>query len=379
MRRGCRWPRARRIRSRRVPPYRAEWIADERRLTAIAREWDELAELDPTPFARHAWFEAWWDAFSDDSQLSVCAVWEGTRLVAVLPLSRTGGRLSAMANDHTPVLRPLARDPQALEALVDAVMEADVGEVELAALPAHDRVVDHLVHAARRAGRLAILQPQHISPIVELSGTYSDLRTDTKPRWGAPLERFRRKMQREYDAVFSLIESPEDLEAGLERGFEVEASGWKGRAGTAILSSQDTAAFYRAIARAYHAGGELKLSGISLDGRLVAFDLSLLHEERLWLLKTGFDESYRRYAPGLVLRLSILERCYELGLRGHELLGDDSEWKRKFSNDERAHQRLRAFRRRPIPALRYGYHRWTRPAMRRAYRRARPHIAPPAP
>ena len=57
----------------------------------------------------------------------------------------------------------------------------------------------------------------------------------------------------------------------------------------------------------------------------MALDLSLLHNDRLWLLKTGFDESYRRLVPGLVLRLSIIERSFELGLSGHELLGDDSE------------------------------------------------------
>jgi CelD/BcsL family acetyltransferase involved in cellulose biosynthesis len=354
-----------------VARYRVEWIVDEDRLAAIEEGWDALAASEPTPFGRYAWFHAWWRAFSGAARLSVCALWEGDRLAAVLPLSGNGGRLSAMANDHTPVFRPLAADPEAFEVLVDAVMQADVGEVELAALPAHERLVDDLLDGARRAGRLAVIEPQHVSPLVELSGTYADLRAATKPRWGAPLERFRRKMQRDHDAVFSLVESPTNLDAELERGLEVEASGWKGRAGTAILSSAETANFYRSIARAYDAERVLKLSSISLDGRLVAFDLSLLHGNRLWLLKTGFDESYRRLAPGLVLRLSILERCFDLGLDGHELLGDDSEWKRKFANGERAHRRLRAFRRRPAPALRYGYRRWARPGLRRARRRLR--------
>jgi CelD/BcsL family acetyltransferase involved in cellulose biosynthesis len=358
-----------------VPSYRQEWIADEERLDALAAGWDTLAALDPSPFASHAWYRAWWDAFSEDAGLAVCALWDGDELAAVLPLRRVDGKVRAMANDHTPIFRPLARDESSLDALVDAVMALPADEVELSGLPADDLFIDRLLRGCRRGGRLPVLQPQYVSPIVELTGSYAELRDQTKPGWGAPLERFRRKMQREYDAVLSLVESPVDLDAELERGFAVEASGWKGRAGTAILSSEDTASFYRSIARAYHARRELRLSSIALDGRLVAFDLSLLHGERLWLLKTGFDEDYRRYAPGLVLRLSIIERCYELGLRGHELLGDDSEWKRKFATGERAHARLRAFRRRPVPVLRYGYHRWTRPALRSVYRRARP-VAP---
>jgi len=353
-----------------VVRYRVEWIADERRLAAIEADWNTLAAQEPTPFARYAWFKAWRDSFCADAPLSVCTVWEGDRLAGALPLAGAGP-LRAMANEHTPVFAPLGRDPGALEALIDAVMEADAAEVELSALPAEDPRLDRLLAGASRARRLAVVQPQHTSPVVELSGRYADFRAGSKPRWGAPLERFRRKMEREHEAVFSLVQSPINLEEELDRGFEVEASGWKGRAGTAILSSPSTAAFYRSIARDYHAASELRLSSLSLDGRLVAFDLSLLYANRLWLLKTGFDEDYRRLAPGLVLRLAIIERCFELGLAGHELLGDASEWKRKFANGERAHRRLRAFRRRPAPALRYGYLRWARPGMRRAYRRMR--------
>ena len=73
-----------------------------------------------------------------------------------------------------------------------------------------------------------------------------------------------------------------------------------------------------------------------LDGHWAAFDLCLLYGDRLYLLKTGYDERFRRLAPGLVMRLSIVERCFELGIDAHELLGDEAEWKRKFATGERA-------------------------------------------
>lgn len=350
---------------------RIEWIVDEDRLAALAPEWDALAESEATPFGRHAWFTAWWRAFGGDSAFRVCAVWGDDGLAALMPLRQHGRRLAAMANVHTPVFRPLARDPGALGTLIDEVMGASVHEVDLPALPAGDPALESLLEGAGRSGRMCMVEPQHLSPIVELPGTYEEFRAETKPRWRAPIERLDRKLRREHDAVFLIVESPAHLDEALRRGFEVEASGWKGREGTAILSSASTATFYRCVAESFDRAGELKLSGISLDGRLVAFDMSLVYRRRLWILKGGYDEAYRRYAPRLVLQRAIFERCFELGLEGVEFLGDDEEWKRKFSNAERGHGRLRAFRRRPAPLLRYGYRRWARPPLRRTYHRLR--------
>jgi CelD/BcsL family acetyltransferase involved in cellulose biosynthesis len=176
-----------------------------------------------------------------------------------------------------------------------------------------------------------------VSPVVDTDGPFAEWRAWSKHRWGAPLERFRRKMRRDHDGQIAAVEAPEDLGAVLDAGFAVEASGWKGAAGTAILSSPATTAFYRRVAEAFHARDALRVSTITLDGRLAAFDLCLLVDGRLYLLKTGFDESFRKLAPGLVLRLSVIERCFELGLRAHELLGDQAEWKAKFATSERPH------------------------------------------
>jgi len=348
-----------------------EWISSESRFAALAQPWDRLAETEPMPFARHAWFAAWWKAFGSHSTMEVCVLWRDDRIVGVFPLHRRGRRREAMANVHTPVFVPLAQDAAALDALLDAALAGCPPELVVSALPSFAPALSALRRRSYKARDLLVTEPQHTSPVIELEGDFESFRRQSKPRWGAPLERFGRKMERENGARFSLVESPLDLERELQRGFEVEAGGWKGAAGTAILSSPDTDTFYREIARSFHAADGLRLSGIYFDDRLVAFDLSLLHARRLWLLKTGYDESFRRLAPGLVLRLKIIQRCYELGLEGHELLGADSEWKRKFATGARQHRVVRLYGRRPSGVARYAYRRAIRPPLAAAYRRAR--------
>ncbi len=90
---------------------------------------------------------------------------------------------------------------------------------------------------------------------------------------------------------------------------------------------------------------------------MVAFDFTLLVNRRLYLLKTGHDEEFGKLRPGLVLRLAVIERCFELELAAHELLGERSAWKAMFATAERAHLRLSVYARRPVPLGRYVYRR----------------------
>lgn len=350
---------------------RIEWVTDRERLDALAAAWDRLVTDTDLPYDRPAWFSAWWAAFGQ-GELNVATAWRDDELTGVFPLHRPAPQvLESISNVHTPVFRPVARDGRALEALVSGTLESDAGSLTLTGLPADDATVDLLEGAAADAGWLTLAEDGHVSPIVELEGDFDSWRERTRKQWRTPIERFRRKMIREHDAEFGLVEPPDDLERELHAGFRVEASGWKGRSGTAILSAQETQAFYHRVAHAYHARGELRLSRIVLDGQVAAFDLCLLHGGRLCLLKLGYDERYRKLSPGLVLQLSIIERCFELGLTAFELHGDDAEWKRKFATADRAHVCFRAYRRSPRPGLNFAYRRFARPLLRNGYRRAR--------
>jgi CelD/BcsL family acetyltransferase involved in cellulose biosynthesis len=346
----------------------AEWLTEPAELTALGGEWDALLPGDARPFDLHCWYTAWWEAFGSPGEMRVCAVRREGRLAGVLPLYREGRELRAMANGHSPVFRPLAIDAEAEAALLAEASAQGASRLELPSLPTGDPCLEAIADGSFRWS----VEDAYASPIVDTSGDFDAWRAESKKRWGAPLERFRRKMDRDHEAGFSIVEPPADLERELADGFAVEASGWKGEAGTAIVSSPETAAFYRAIAASFAARDELRLSRIVLDGETAAFDFCLLHRGRLYLLKTGFDERFRKLAPGLVMRLSIIERCFELGLQAHELLGEESEWKAKFATGKRTHVSAIGYPAGASGALRRSYRSALRPKLKKAYRRLRP-------
>ena len=334
------------------------WVSDPAELLELADPWDELAAQDPTPFSLHAWYSAWWDGYGKSRALRVCTVWDGGELAGVLPLCSRDGRLEAMANEESCVVRPLARDADALRLLAEAAVRERSALLEIRRLPDGDSGIEILTQAARAAGRLSLIEPDVTSPIVDTTGTLEEYRAATTGKWHKNLRRLQRKLVREHDAELRLVEPPTDLAAELADGIAVESSGWKLAAGSAILSRPENEAYYRSLARRFHERGELRPSSIRVDGRMIAWDLGILHRNRLYSPKAGYLEDYRQLAPGLVLELATIERCFEAGIEAHELLGADEPYKLRFSTSSRRHRYLRAYARRPGPALRYAWRRF---------------------
>ena len=349
-----------------------EWIRNADSFAALESEWDALLPEDPHPFDLHCWYVAWWEAFGGDSQLSVCTVRRDGELVGALPLRRDGRRLRGLGNDHTPLTRPLAADGEALQKLAAAVAEAKPASLELLSLPDGDPTLTALERACLEGSMLPVVEPSHASPFVDTRGDYETWRKENKHRWKAPLERKWRKMEREFESDFTMIEAPKNLEAELSEGLRIEASGWKGEGGTAIESAPETAAFYRLMTKAFHERDELRFNWIVLDGKAVSFDMCLLYRNRLYTLKSGYDEDYRNLAPGFVLRLAVIKRCFEDGIDEHDLLGAEIGWKTRFASGNRPHVNLRAYRKSPFGYARRGYRHRLRPSLKTAYRRLRP-------
>jgi CelD/BcsL family acetyltransferase involved in cellulose biosynthesis len=338
---------------------RIEWVHQATRFAELAEEWDRVAARNGSPFADHAWFQAWWEAFGT-GELAVCVLWEGERLQAALPLYAHRGRVAGLANYHTPTFAVPARDGEALRTVLDEALRRPDGELALHPVDTADALHDTLVDAAQRERRVLLVEQLHRSPRVDTGGDFESFIRDRGRRF-KDIPRRWRKLNREHEVRFSFAEPFESLEEELERGYAVEASGWKGHKGTAILSSPRTRSFYTAVARAYHSRGELRLIWLTIDGQPAAFSFCVERSSRLYCLKIGIDDRFRPLAPGVLIDYCTVERCFEQGLGRYELLGADEPYKRYFATAYTDYVRLRGYRRQPAPVIRYLTRRVARP------------------
>lgn len=288
--------------------------------------------------------------------------------MGVLPLRRRGRALAALANDHSPVFRPLGR-PAAVDVLLGAAL-AGGWSLQLPALTLGQGVERQLVACAQERGRLPLVQPTQTQPIVALRGSWEEYRAGLDRDWRKDVERRGRRLADALEPQVRVLEGPVDVARELERGFAAEAAGWKGRRGTSVSDDPAATRFYREVAESFAACGRLRLSAIEVAGEVIAFDYCLLDHGRVWILKGGFDERFRRFAPGLVLTFRQLERACELGLEAVELLGESVPWKLRLANDFRRQCFVGAYAPGSPAVAGYALRRgW--PALRRAYRRVR--------
>jgi CelD/BcsL family acetyltransferase involved in cellulose biosynthesis len=94
----------------------------------------------------------------------------------------------------------------------------------------------------------------------------------------------------------------------------VEASGWKGKAGTALACRGGDAAFYREMTARFGASGRLRLYSLEVGGEKLAMDTYLCVSGNLFGWKMAYDERFASYGPGAQLQLRVFDLARQDGM-----------------------------------------------------------------
>jgi CelD/BcsL family acetyltransferase involved in cellulose biosynthesis len=309
-----------------------------------AEEWNVLAGSAGSPFLTAQWLAAWWRAFG--SGRLICLVLRdgrGALRAGAWCRRLPGGRLAATANAHTGDWDVVASDDRARRALWRTLAGLGAGAVELAAIRSRSSL-DQADKELRAAGYRTVEVAGVRSPYLELPGTWEELLGSVSRNLRSQLGRRRRALEREGRLRFRTTVGGEELERDLVSFFRVESSGWKSGAGTAILNDPRTERLYRDFAGAAAAAGWLRLHLLELDGVTVAADLNCVFAGGTFLIKTGFDERYGQFSPGLVLRGEVLRAAIQDGSRFYDFLGGPDSYKLRWTAELRPRAAIKAYR-----------------------------------
>lgn len=356
------------------PPdeHRCTIAREPEALIAVASEWNALAVRSRSPFCTAEWLSAWWRAFGRGELVCLTLRDRGGPLRAGAVLMRTPhGRLEAAANDHSGSWDVVAADAAARAELWRALLAIGARQIVLRALPAEPTAGASAAELLAGAGYRVVDEPGPFSPFLGLPERFENLLAQRSANLRSQLGRKRRALEGNGALVFRTTTGGEALERDLEAIFRVEASGWKSDQGTSILTDPGSERLYREFAHAAARHGWLRLHLLELDGVTIAGDYACSFAGGGHLIKTGYDERWSRFSPGLLLREAVLRAAVEERLEFYDFLGGPEHYKLRWTDHERPRTTLRGYRGvRSLPAL--VYRARVRPTVKRLRSRLKP-------
>ncbi|MEP3431388.1 MAG: GNAT family N-acetyltransferase [Roseibium sp.] len=121
----------------------------------------------------------------------------------------------------------------------------------------------------------------------------------------------------------------EETREGFEAFLDLEARGWKGHGGTALLSQDETAAFSREVIKARSQQKSVRIDQLWTGETLIASLVSFLGGDQVFSWKIAFDEAFARYSPGSQIALMAMRenlqqpgfiRADSLAVSGHSMI-----------------------------------------------------------
>lgn len=308
---------------------------------SVRDEWESLsARLGSTPFLTAGWTEAWWSAFGR-GDLMVLAARRDSELLGVLPVVSRRGKLASPTNWHSVVHGPLAADATVVSELYRTLAAMGSRQIDLSFLDEADQA--GLVHVLSSAGYRTEGRVIQRSPYLPISGAWEPYWTSRSRNLRGTIRRCRNRLADLGEVAISVSNGEDGLDTQLAEGFAIEGSGWKDERGTAIASRPETVDFYRAISHHAAANGTLRIAFLRIDGRAVAFNLSLESGGHHYLIKLGHDPALNQAGPGTVLTAAMLERAFELRLKTYEFLGAADSYKLRWTDSCHDRHRVQAF------------------------------------
>lgn len=298
-------------------PCRAE-IIDVAALTALpAEQWGALSAdaLEDNPFFCRPMVMA-----------GIEALGEGAGLKALVLRPRSGGGLAGLLPFRVKGAGPLAVGMPTLNlyrvgsAPLIARRHADDAVATLARLMAEGRglprrwVFPHMAvdgpfmqrfsRSAHKLGYSTEAATTYRRAVLTRSA--GDFRTHVDTIIGKKrakdVERNLRRLGEIGEVAFERATDPDAVAARIETFLALENAGWKGARGTAFLSRADHAAF----ARAAFVPGLAVVDSLLLDGKPIAVSVNIGDGRLLFTPKCAFDETYRKYGPGMALEYLVV-------------------------------------------------------------------------
>lgn len=155
------------------------------------------------------------------------------------------------------------------------------------------------------------LLPHALTMNVELRGSFEDYWTSRSKNLVKNMRRYEHRINNEFGtAELRILTAPDSMRDAVARYGKLETSGWKSRAGTAVNIENVQGRFYAEVMTRFAETGQARVVEYWLGEKLAASRLLVSNSDLAIILKTSYDESLVKFAPGRLLLKNYIEHAF---------------------------------------------------------------------
>lgn len=245
-------------------------------------------------------------------------VWDNADLIALLPFTAprisipiAGSGAWAWRAKYTFNCAPLLdkhRFAEAADTLLDVMASFYPGEWVIPCIYTQGAACRAMIKALQESGRLWMLSNKFQRATLE-GGENLDrlLQSHISSKRRRELARNRRRLEKLGPVTHEIHRFGPELEKAVAAFLEIEASGWKGKRGTALACDPATKAFAIDAFTGTETNSICRADVLAVAGKPVAVGLTLFAGSTGFAVKCAYDENYRAYSAGLLLEVEVMQ------------------------------------------------------------------------
>ncbi len=179
--------------------------------------------------------------------------------------------------------------------------------------------------------------------------SFNDYRRTLNNKFRSNLNRINKNLNKISTIKFELYVGEDTSTGNLLRMAEVENKSWKGNMGTSILKSKSRFKFYTVLCQRLAKEKWLEWYFLSVEDETIASNLVIRVSDSIVTWKMGYDEKYKKYAPGNLLREHVIQYACSSDCIHEVNMVTDTKWHNNWNVMKRDIFRIRLFPNRPIP------------------------------
>lgn len=272
----------------------------------FSEDWDRLNVklYNSHPYFDSRFIGALLDYFSDGKEL-LCIYRTNNVVSGALILQPDGlGRWSSFRPSQSQIAALMLEDAQLLESLF-SMLPGPAWTIVLQAID--PRFAPNL--SLLTLPRIAHAQARTIG--IQLEGDFTEYWKKRPIKLISNIDRYSRRAETGIGSpVLSSTQSLADMNSCVERFGALESAGWKGAAGTAVSSDNQQGAFYSEVLRRFALTNQATVYELHFSDQLASSRLVIGNDHMVIFLKTTYDESLARFAPGRILLHRVIQEQF---------------------------------------------------------------------